>query len=367
MGFVHKRAGLVREMAGWKPNCPSWRPPRAALRKAMAGVRYRFASFELDPGQRLLTDGGSRLDLSGRYFDALLLLVEDAGTLIGKDRFNADVWRGVPVTDEALTQCIKELRRTLGDNAAAPRFIETVPKHGYRFIAPVSGGGAARSTPAFVSGIASDAAAGALGGAVAGAIGGVVYVSIGLVAPGLGSASIALALISLCLGLGLLGGLAIAVGLSLLGGDGRSMLRAMVGGGTGGLAIGALAAVVGRDLLTLLFGKAPQSFTGASEAMILGATVGGAMWLSQRISGESLTRYAPSALLGAAAGALIAGANGLLMAGSLAQLGRSFPESPLRFGALSGAQLAIATALEAALFCTCVVVALAAARRLRAG
>src|SRR6185503_19790630 len=56
---------------------------------------------------------------------------------ISKDRFLDEVWRGVPVTDEALTQCIKTLRRQLGDDAARPRFIETVPKHGYRFVAPV--------------------------------------------------------------------------------------------------------------------------------------------------------------------------------------------------------------------------------------
>ena len=65
------------------------------------------------------------------------MLVGEAGKLVTKDRFLDEVWRGVPVTDEALTQCIKTLRRQLGDDAASPRFIETVPKHGYRFIAPV--------------------------------------------------------------------------------------------------------------------------------------------------------------------------------------------------------------------------------------
>ena len=78
-----------------------------------------------------------RVDLNARYFDALALLVREAGTLVSKDRFLAEVWRGVPVTDEALTQCIRTLRRLLGDDASRPRFIETVPKHGYRFIAPV--------------------------------------------------------------------------------------------------------------------------------------------------------------------------------------------------------------------------------------
>ena len=48
-----------------------------------------------------------------------------------------EVWRGIPVTDEALTQCIRTLRKQLGDDAARPRFIETVPKNGYRFVAPV--------------------------------------------------------------------------------------------------------------------------------------------------------------------------------------------------------------------------------------
>ena len=70
------------------------------------------------------------MDLSSRYFDALALLVREAGTLVTKDGFLNEVWRGIPVTDEALTQCIKSLRRALGDDAGRPRFIETVPTHG---------------------------------------------------------------------------------------------------------------------------------------------------------------------------------------------------------------------------------------------
>ena len=77
------------------------------------------------------------VELNARYLDALALLVREQGRLVSKDRFLDEVWRGVPVTDEALTQCIKTLRRQLGDDAVSPRFIETVPKHGYRFIAPV--------------------------------------------------------------------------------------------------------------------------------------------------------------------------------------------------------------------------------------
>src|SRR5919107_3632031 len=112
----------------------------------MESGRFRFDRFVLDPGDRQLRQGDAPVELNARYLDALALLVGEAGKLVSKDRFMGEVWRGVPVTDEALTQCIKTLRRQLGDDAARPRFIETVPKHGYRFIAPVkaAGGEAAR-------------------------------------------------------------------------------------------------------------------------------------------------------------------------------------------------------------------------------
>src|SRR3954454_19593746 len=98
---------------------------------------FRFERFSLDPRDRRLTRDGVPVELNARYLDALVLLVREAGKLVSKDRFLDEVWSGVPVTDEALTQCIKTLRSRLGDDAARPRFIETVPKHGYRFIAPV--------------------------------------------------------------------------------------------------------------------------------------------------------------------------------------------------------------------------------------
>src|SRR3982750_2856308 len=103
----------------------------------MTPGRFRFDVFTLDQGDRQLLRDGKAIDLNARYLDALALLVSEPGKLVSKDRFLDEVWRGVPVTDEALTQCIKTLRSKLGDDAAAPRFIETVPKHGYRFIAQV--------------------------------------------------------------------------------------------------------------------------------------------------------------------------------------------------------------------------------------
>ena len=95
--------------------------------------------------RRPIAKCGSIGALNSRYLDALALLVREQGRLVSKDRFLDEVWRGIPVTDEALTQCIKTLRRQLGDDAALPRFIETVPKHGYRFIAPVEAVGGERT------------------------------------------------------------------------------------------------------------------------------------------------------------------------------------------------------------------------------
>src|SRR5215211_6121834 len=100
--------------------------------------RYQFDKFSLDPIERRLFAGEVLVELNSRYFDALLLLLQHPGTLLSKERFLQEVWQGIPVTDEVLTQCIKTLRRQLGDRAAQPHLIETVPKHGYRFIATVS-------------------------------------------------------------------------------------------------------------------------------------------------------------------------------------------------------------------------------------
>src|SRR5918994_7924271 len=104
----------------------------------MAVRSYRFDSFSLDPIERRLFAGEVPVELNSRYFDALLLLLQHPGRLLSKERFLQEVWQGIPVTDEVLTQCIKTLRRQLGDSATQPHLIETIPKHGYRFIAPVS-------------------------------------------------------------------------------------------------------------------------------------------------------------------------------------------------------------------------------------
>lgn len=104
----------------------------------MTSGYYQFEQFSLHPEDRQLRWQSQPVEINARYFDALALLVQQQGKLVSRERFFAEVWDGIAVTDEALTQCIKTLRKQLGDDAARPRFIETVPKHGYRFIAAVS-------------------------------------------------------------------------------------------------------------------------------------------------------------------------------------------------------------------------------------
>jgi DNA-binding winged helix-turn-helix (wHTH) protein len=98
---------------------------------------YRFDDFYLDARNRRLLRNGEPVPLNSKYLDALLLLVSHSGQLVEKQRIFEEVWDGVFVTDAALTQCIKDIRRQLGDDASNPRYIKTVPKHGYIFIGNV--------------------------------------------------------------------------------------------------------------------------------------------------------------------------------------------------------------------------------------
>src|SRR3982750_2576178 len=164
---------------------------------------FRFRDFRFDPDERLLIRGAERLDLNSRYLDALALLLRERGRLVTKERFMDEVWRGVPVTDEALTQCIRTLRRQLGDDAARPRFIETVPKHGYRFVAPVESADGASPLPAKAATSSTReallvAAGGTIGGGIAGFVGGLFYGFVGAsqpLAPGMGAISVLLVLL----------------------------------------------------------------------------------------------------------------------------------------------------------------------------
>jgi DNA-binding winged helix-turn-helix (wHTH) protein/tetratricopeptide (TPR) repeat protein len=99
---------------------------------------YRFGEFELDPTERRLSSAGKPIPLTPKVFDTLVLLVERAGRLISKDELMRALWPRGYVEESNLTKHIWLIRRALGDREQGSRFIETVPKLGYRFVAPVT-------------------------------------------------------------------------------------------------------------------------------------------------------------------------------------------------------------------------------------
>jgi DNA-binding winged helix-turn-helix (wHTH) protein len=96
--------------------------------------RYRFDEFVLSPRQRLLLRNGDEQPLIPRYFDLLVFLVERRHEAVHRRDIFDRVWTDVVVSDSALTQAIRTIRRALGDDPRGPRFIRTVSRHGYRFV-----------------------------------------------------------------------------------------------------------------------------------------------------------------------------------------------------------------------------------------
>lgn len=98
---------------------------------------YEFGAFRLDAMERVLWREGKMLVLAPRVFDTLLVLVEKGGRVVSKSELMAAVWADAVVEESNLSQNIYTLRRTLGLNEEGKHFIETVPRRGYRFAAPV--------------------------------------------------------------------------------------------------------------------------------------------------------------------------------------------------------------------------------------
>ena len=99
---------------------------------------YCFGQFRLDVAGRKLWHGEQSVHLTGRVFEALAVLVRHADRVVTKDELVKAIWPDSFVTDDSLTQCIWSVRRVLGDEANQPQFVVTVPRQGYRFIAPVT-------------------------------------------------------------------------------------------------------------------------------------------------------------------------------------------------------------------------------------
>jgi len=111
---------------------------------------YRFAEFELDPAEHRLLANSHAVTLTPKVFDTLVLLVERAGHVVSKDQLIATLWPRGFVHESNLTKHIWLIRKALGEDDQGNAFIETLPKLGYRFVAPVrcefrSGSGANES------------------------------------------------------------------------------------------------------------------------------------------------------------------------------------------------------------------------------
>ena len=101
-------------------------------------MSYRFGPFAVDRASYRMVRGDTVVPLTPKLLDLLLHLLDHAGELVTKEALLDAIWPDANVTDNALTQAISELRQALGDDPSSPRYIKTVARRGYRFIAPVA-------------------------------------------------------------------------------------------------------------------------------------------------------------------------------------------------------------------------------------
>ena len=280
--------------------------------------RYRFSDFTLSPRKRLLIRNGHQLPLIPRYLDLLIFLIERRRDAVHRREIFDRVWSDVIVSDSALSQAVRTLRRTLGDDPREPRFIRTVSRHGYQFTcpdvieepdedvpAPVRANTdlstEARSAKveqtrqkigasltALMTGATRACAGAALAGAAAGIAGGLLL----SVAPD-NAAPLAIVpvLVLVGAGAGAVGGLGVGAGLAFAESSSRLRNAAglTIGAAAGGAVIGmavqwlmrwSLAAVVGLNL----------PIGGAVEGLVIGAAAGAGYAIARRHKGTPRRR-----------------------------------------------------------------------------
>ena len=104
----------------------------------------KFGDVVIDRGSFSISRAGQPVELTPRAFDVLFYLVENRDRVVEKQELFDAVWKDTFVTDNALMRAIREIRRELGDSATEPKYVETVHKRGYRFIAEVEAGEVAK-------------------------------------------------------------------------------------------------------------------------------------------------------------------------------------------------------------------------------
>jgi DNA-binding winged helix-turn-helix (wHTH) protein/TolB-like protein len=98
---------------------------------------FRVGGCLIQPRQNRIVHDGTEVRVEPRVMDVLVCLAARAGEVVSRDTLNHEVWGRVVVTDQAVTNCISELRHHLGDKRSTDRIIETIPKRGYRLAVPV--------------------------------------------------------------------------------------------------------------------------------------------------------------------------------------------------------------------------------------
>src|SRR5262245_3259555 len=103
------------------------------------GLRFRFGSFELDASANELRKSGLRIRIEDQPFRILYMLVSRPGEVVTREELKDALWANETHVDfdRSLTRAVNKVRLALGDTAANPRFVETLPRRGYRFLAPV--------------------------------------------------------------------------------------------------------------------------------------------------------------------------------------------------------------------------------------
>jgi cholera toxin transcriptional activator len=102
-------------------------------------ARYRFGAFEADAATGELRRQGIRIKLNAQPFQVLLLLIERPGQLLTREEISRELWPDGTFVDyeHGLNSAVNRIREALGDTAGSPRFVETLARRGYRFVAPV--------------------------------------------------------------------------------------------------------------------------------------------------------------------------------------------------------------------------------------
>ena len=98
---------------------------------------YEFGPYVIDGRSRILLKDGTTVRLTPKAFDTLFVLVQHASQVVEKEQLLREVWPDIFVEEGILSHNIHGLRKALGDDSSEPRYIETIPKRGYRFVAPV--------------------------------------------------------------------------------------------------------------------------------------------------------------------------------------------------------------------------------------